>query len=392
MKIEIGTWHFALESGNQQSAISNRLFKLEIGNWKLEMTMNFAVRLALVGSLAAFLFACGTEYGTDAAPTGTDDGSYHNLGRVIYTRDAAGVLTCAATKSDGSGTTALPIVGEFYAPSRNGMLAYVAYDSLMRISGIAIARFDSGVIARVGPADTIDMSSAQLFPVLSPQRTLVAYTCSYARSSVIHLVGIDGTLDRVLAADAAPFALPSFSPAGDRIAYIGADGTIRIVPVAGGTSITTGKPVNAANALPTSVSWSADGNSLCYARIAGSAVQVCVAPAIGGTEQIIALSETGFGHGHPAWSPDGQWIACEHNDGIWLFRPDASDSMRLASAFDMLDHYPQWSADGSRVFFQRSTLTDMGTTSLYSVDLATKTTTHIADNLSLFNGMEVGEW
>jgi Tol biopolymer transport system component len=58
---------------------------------------------------------------------------------------------------------------------------------------------------------------------------------------------------------------------------------------------------------------------------------------------------------HPAWSPDGQWIAFNHADsvadksGIYLISPDGKDVKKWHDRFG----YPSWSPDGQWIAFNQ---------------------------------------
>jgi hypothetical protein len=350
---------------------------------------NHTLILAVV-LVSIIVFSCGARYGMDPIDDGNGNpngvGPYVNQGRVLYSRVEGAIVASYAVKPDGTGQLRLPIGGLFHAPSRGGAIAYVTLDSTLQQQFIYVSRFDSGVIARVGPADTVDLTRAQIFPVLSPDRLLVAYSCSYRANSVIHLVGSDGLNDRVLVENAAPFVIPSFSPDGTRIAFAATDGFIYAIDVTAGR-------VSPANTLPVSLSWSPDGTQLCFARTGALGIDICTVGVNSGAVSVVLSDPSLTGHGHPTWSPTGEWIACEHTGGIWLVKPDRSDSVNLASAFDMLDQYPQWSGDGTKVLFARSTLTDIGTIDCWCADLASapRTSVKIAAGLSLFNGMAMWE-
>ncbi|MBP6965448.1 MAG: chitobiase/beta-hexosaminidase C-terminal domain-containing protein [Armatimonadetes bacterium] len=83
---------------------------------------------------------------------------------------------------------------------------------------------------------------------------------------------------------------------------------------------------------------------------------------------------------HPAWSPDGQYIAfqADHIDGncdIWAIHPDGSGLERMTTD-SAADLHPQWSPDSGALYFLsfRS-----GARRLWKKDLATGAESRVAD-------------
>jgi Tol biopolymer transport system component len=63
--------------------------------------------------------------------------------------------------------------------------------------------------------------------------------------------------------------------------------------------------------------------------------------------------------GHPAWSPDGRWIAFAGrrvgHDGIYAIRPDALGFHRFGAGVARPDEDLSWLPDGSGVVFEGRT-------------------------------------
>ena len=86
-----------------------------------------------------------------------------------------------------------------------------------------------------------------------------------------------------------------------------------------------------------------------------------------GTERRLLLDHEVARPGHMyalTWSPDGEWLAFETGDGIYLVRPDGSGLRRVVEkGFFSAAHAVQWSPDGSRIAYLRG-----GALSIVNVD------------------------
>lgn len=56
--------------------------------------------------------------------------------------------------------------------------------------------------------------------------------------------------------------------------------------------------------------------------------------------------------GFPAWRPDGQKIAWEHENDIWIMDPDGTNRIQITNATE-LDSQPSWNPDGTKIVFER---------------------------------------
>jgi TolB protein len=131
-------------------------------------------------------------------------------------------------------------------------------------------------------------------PAWSPDGSTIVYEIVDAEGDEIHVVNADGSGDRNLG----PGRWPAWSPDGSRIVFNGADGMQLQIMDAGG------------------------GN-------------------------VVTLAAAGL---RADWSPDGSLIAYCLDDGIYVIRPDGSDSHKLIGA-DGVFTDPSWSPDGSMIAF-----------------------------------------
>ncbi len=95
--------------------------------------------------------------------------------------------------------------------------------------------------------------------------------------------------------------------------------------------------------------WSPDATTIAYS--AGRSVQV-VDPATGDIT-VVVPDTAGLFPTRVAWSPDGQWIAFDASDDIWVAPSDGSAAPTQLTSGSSADTNPAWSADG-RLAFRRN--------------------------------------
>ena len=104
------------------------------------------------------------------------------------------------------------------------------------------------------------------------------------------------------------------------------------------------------------VAWSSDGRRLAFARFRTDLIDSANLWVAGadGTERRMITHEPGIQQ-HPAWSPDGQWIAYSAGQGygtyeIYVVRADGAERRRLTQN-QAHEFGPAWSPNGHQIAF-----------------------------------------
>jgi hypothetical protein len=185
--------------------------------------------------------------------------------------------------------------------------------------------------------------------------------------ATVDLVDADGGDLRTLVVGSAP----AWSPDGRQIAYVGSDG-VHVVGV-DGTGDRLVAPTGASTGIGGAPTWSPDGSQLAYVdgrdvwavRVDGSDRRALTSfPA----DQFPLFAST------PAWSPNGSAIAFvavpPYSGGVddaWIVRPDGGTPKRLAS-FAFVDSGASWMPDG-RAFVLTAAKRRDGDVDLYRLAL-----------------------
>jgi Tol biopolymer transport system component len=179
----------------------------------------------------------------------------------------------------------------------------------------------------------------------SPDGSKIAYVCPLAGSSgtAIHIMDADGRHPRLLRTGTRSAAWPSWSPAGDRIAFSTAStprtkigsGAATWAQSAVSTIYTVGLDGSdrrrvASGAAP---AWSADGATIAYRSACAGRVRLSrpdggdVTPA-GAPARCPGIGPSGW----PAWSPDGSKLAIGTQRDVYLIDLDGTHLERVGRA------------------------------------------------------------
>jgi TolB protein len=213
--------------------------------------------------------------------------------------------------------------------------------------------------------------SINAFPAWSPDGEAIVYTSYRHRDQPLLFLstrgrGRPGRLLRRLNGDFSEYR-GVFSPAGDRLAVVmsAPDKASEIYVVRPDGSRLRALTNN--RAIDVAPSWSPDGQRLAFVSDRSGSPQIYVMNADGGDQR--RLSFQGSYNAHPAWSPDGRWIAYQSRlDGqfdIWIIDPEGTVNVPII-AHPRSDESPSWAPNSRKLAFSSRR---RGRSDIYVVDV-----------------------
>jgi dipeptidyl aminopeptidase/acylaminoacyl peptidase len=219
-------------------------------------------------------------------------------------------------------------------PGENGEIAFTRDGSLYAGSGAG-----EHLLATPPPARSLSSASYS-----ADGQSVVYVACCGLGHGAINFVGADGSnpFDAQLEGTG-----PTFSPAGDRIAF--ASSTSQPTPGLY-TTLLDGSDRQGLGDFG-DPDWSPDGTALAATNADGGDYDVFAVPVDGAPAQ--RLTESGADEYQPSWSPDGTRIAFTRSssDGASIVTIDADGSNEATVTGD--GYGPVWSPDGTRIMFVR---------------------------------------
>jgi Tol biopolymer transport system component/DNA-binding winged helix-turn-helix (wHTH) protein len=156
---------------------------------------------------------------------------------------------------------------------------------------------------------------------------------------------------------------PSFSPDGDRIAFVWDGGKgdnddiyVKVIGAEVPFRLTTSP---AAEGYPV---WSPDGRHISFVRASAGGSGLFVIPTLGGPERKVLSRSSVLEHcSGPSWSPDGQFLAIPDNEGhpdtcsVFVLSLETLQKRKLTSPPEGAkgDRAPAFSPDGRTIAFSR---------------------------------------
>lgn len=213
------------------------------------------------------------------------------------------------------------------------------------------------------PVHLTTLPSSASFPAISPDVTQIAYVDVQSDSTTYPILVMDVTTGDVkqIANDFAMFGGSLvWSSDGRSIAFVGNQKNHMGFPniYIADMQDQTITQVSDNSLAEYDLAWSADGEFFAFrAQVqSGEAFTHCLFTIGRDGSNLMQLTDPSIGNAaHPAWSPDGQYLAfdvgaLEDSGDIYLIAQDGSELTRLTN-HPGNDRYPTWSPDGSQLAF-----------------------------------------
>lgn len=177
----------------------------------------------------------------------------------------------------------------------------------------------------------------------SPDSSRLSYVDgSPGDPATVYVLEIAASVETVASANDAFYSWTKWSPDGQRIAFHGWGGSIRVVSPGGTNEVNLSEGLDYAN----DASWSPDGQRI----VLDAAGKLYVSDRDGADRRLLADGDG------PDWSPDGSRIAFSRAADVFTVSPDGSGEQQLTGEYLRNDRRPLWSPDMSRIAFEGTRL------------------------------------
>ena len=219
-----------------------------------------------------------------------------------------------------------------------------------------VRRFDiASVTVADGSVSTLDVAGHREHkPAWAARQAKLIWVSDRSGSPEIWMRNLDGSDRPVVttqdfpAGTATAFLNPALSPEGDRLVYgmIDNAGVIQLWVA----SLAGGSPARLTNSPPAiaeyASNWSPDGKEYVYLQASGGKANLTKVETSGNATPVVLRQDVDWSF-LPDWSPTGEWITFEDNDGAGLVSPDGKNLKRLGK---LQAPYLTFSKDGKKLY------------------------------------------
>lgn len=274
----------------------------------------------------------------------------------------------------------------FSAPARNGRVAALRYDTLLRKDIILIARIAEGDLLEI-ERKYEDFNPA--YPVLSPDGAKISF---YGGSNYLYLYKIDEYYTERVSNSYAENTLPAFSQNGKLMAFFEGShetGNMKLV-VIDTDNLNYPDRIVYEREFPegieswrgeTSIDFQGDGSHKPYYLTVSDGKRIYYISLINKTEEVFDISA--IGAFMPAKQPSAEYFAFTAKNGnVYLLNPEGFRFNIMTDGDSTeINLYAQWSSDGKRILCNKYyEYGARAVSTLFILDVATKRAVVVSNN------------